>query len=362
VRDTHLLTWGLVVSTYNREKILPLCLKLAVQQTRQPIEIIVIDASNTWQDTRRTVMAEIASTSPTIRWVYAAAEQRSLTLQRNQGLKLATADIVFLIDDDSLMYPDCAEAIMQVYEADLDGAIAGVQAEAVNVPPALEGEITDARKQGGLKSKPKATSWGGMQTIQRWLWRHIFLMDARKLFVPYDAGFPDRPLPENVAKLNIWRTELFQGYRMTYRRELIMKEGFEPLLRYYAAGEDLDASYRVSRHGILLTALDGKLHHFESAGGRMPRFKVSTLSALNQALCIRKHSKNLVQRKQAYYWLMLRRIVAEFFKDILSRRWGLPQMRGVLVALGYAPKIFSLPDHEVAEWYVQFQQKFLREV
>jgi glycosyltransferase involved in cell wall biosynthesis len=57
-------------------------------------------------------MAEIASISSDILWVYNSAEHRSSTLQRNQGLQLATADVVFLLDDDSLMYPTCAEEIM----------------------------------------------------------------------------------------------------------------------------------------------------------------------------------------------------------------------------------------------------------
>ena len=37
------LTWALVIATYQRAHILPRCLRLAVQQTRLPTEIIVVD-------------------------------------------------------------------------------------------------------------------------------------------------------------------------------------------------------------------------------------------------------------------------------------------------------------------------------
>ena len=63
-----------------------------------------------------------------IRWTYVAAARRSSASQRNQGVRLSTADILFLIDDDSLMYPDCAEQIMRIYEADKDKAVSGINA------------------------------------------------------------------------------------------------------------------------------------------------------------------------------------------------------------------------------------------
>jgi GT2 family glycosyltransferase len=350
------LSWGLVVATYQREKVLPLCLKLALEQTRKPTEIIVIDASDYWEDTRDKVMTEIASKNSDIRWVYASAENRSSTLQRNQGLQLATADVVFLFDDDSLMYPTCAEEIMRVYEADTEGVVQGVQADSVDNPP-LELVTSDSKKQTGWSEN--GFSFVIISFLQRFVWKHLFLMDAKLLFLPYDGDFPQHQIPASVEKLNVQLVPLLQGYRMTFRRDAILKEIFEPLLRYYAAGEDLDASYRVSRHGPLLVALDAKVHHFQSAGGRLPRFKVSVLSALNQALCIRKHSSDLKHNRQLFYRLMARRMLAETLKDALSRRWDLPQARGIWVALKYSSKLFALPDEELAEWYPYFQHEFL---
>src|SRR5947208_3560407 len=129
------LSWSLVVATYNRQDVLPRCLALAARQTRPPLEIIVVDASPDWEATRARVMTELAARHPDVRWEYVPAGRRCLTAQRNQGVRLSRGDVLFLIDDDSLMCPDCAEQVMRVYEADTRREVAGVMAEEAATPP-----------------------------------------------------------------------------------------------------------------------------------------------------------------------------------------------------------------------------------
>ena len=349
------LSWGLVIATYQREKILSQCLQLAVEQTRKPSEIIVIDASDNWQSTRSQVMGEIASNYPEIRWIYQAASPRGLTLQRNQGLELSTADITFLLDDDSLMYPTCAEEIMRVYDADTEGVVKGVQSI---LAPTLPSAVT-------VDDIPKAVGshrdqWiPGIESFQRFIWRHLFLMDADFLCIPYDGQFPSYTVPGAISHLNVRPVKIFHGCRMTYRREAIAQEQFEPLLLFYALLEDMDASYRVSRHGMLLEAADAKLHHFQSNSGRLSRYVVSVLSAMNQAVCLRRYSNDLSRDRDRFYWLTARRVVAEIFKDGLSRRWSFPQVRGLLLALKYSPQVFKLSDEELTYWYPCFQKELI---
>lgn len=348
------LSWGLVVATYQRDQILPQCLRLAVEQTCKPLEIIVVDASDNWEVTRNKVMAEIAIDS-SIRWVYTPAKHRGLPLQRNQGLELATADVLFFLDDDSLLYPDFAEEIMKVYEADADGLIAGVQGTLVDYLPSNV-EVHDEKKSVGW-------NWDQwlpfITTFQRFIWKNIFLMNNEVLCVPYYGDFPEYDVPQPILDLNARFMRIFHGCRMTFRREVIAKERFEPLLLYYALNEDMDASYRVSSHGLLVEAQNAKLHHFQSNSGRLPRFIVTALSALNQAVCIRRHSNNIQRDRFRFYLLTSRRVVAELFKDTLSRRWTLPQARGILTAFRYAPIVFTLPEDELAKWYPQFQKEFV---
>ena len=129
------LTWALVVVTYMREDVLPRCLRLGAAQTRPPLEIIVVDSSPEWESTRERVLREMAPLWPGVQWHYLKAERRSIASQRNQGVHAASADVVFLFDDDSLMYPDCAAEIMRVYDADTGRSVVGVNATNVAVPP-----------------------------------------------------------------------------------------------------------------------------------------------------------------------------------------------------------------------------------
>src|SRR5438552_18364771 len=106
------LSWSLVVATYNRKDVLSRCLALAAGQHRRPLEIIVVDASPDWAATRARVMTELSAHHHHVHWEYVQARRRCLTAQRNQGVRLSHADVLFLIDDDSLMYPDCAEHVL----------------------------------------------------------------------------------------------------------------------------------------------------------------------------------------------------------------------------------------------------------
>lgn len=351
------LSWGLVVATYNRSEILEQSIQLALAQSRPPAEVIIIDASPDWKATRDRISAKISNCRPEIRWEFRKAERPSLTAQRNQGISLARADVIFLLDDDSLMYPDCAEKIVAIYEADEMCAIAGVQAQLADTPP----------QEYSLKDRKQETG----RSYQEFLWRivpvwvhdfilrRLFIMDHEELFIPYAGGYPDHPVPAHIATMEVKRERLFHGCRMTFRRSVLIQEQFEPLLLSYSPGEDLDFSYRASRHGCLLTARGAYLNHFQVATGRIKRFEVAFLYALNQAFFLRRNSPDLKSSRRRYFRLMARRALAEVLKDLLSRRWSLPQVRGLMAAFKPARLVFAMSDAELAASYPRIQEDIL---
>src|SRR5258708_11671100 len=137
------LTWSLAVPTLNREDILVRSLLANVRQTRLPSQVVVVDSSDGWQRTRERVLAEVAPQLPGAEWIYIGSDVKGLTRQRNLGLARCTGDVVFFLDDDSFMYRDCAEHVMQVYEADAEGRIGGVCA---SLADRLEGAPVAAQK------------------------------------------------------------------------------------------------------------------------------------------------------------------------------------------------------------------------
>ena len=259
------LTWSLVVATYKREHILPRCLRLAVKQTRSPKEVVVVDASPDWEKTRAVMVQEFTDHYPQIPLIYVKAEFPSSTAQRNQGIDLTSGDVLFLIDDDSLMYPNCAEEVMKVYEADVDNAIQGVSAIPVPNPPDADEFITGQAVQSGITAvKPKQTR------LRRFF--KTLLATHQTYFLPYDEDYPNRPIPEHLYALNIGRIQVMAGYSMTFREAILRKEHFSEVLQRYAAGEDQDLSYRVSRHGAIVNANNAHLCHLEISGGRLSQF------------------------------------------------------------------------------------------
>jgi GT2 family glycosyltransferase len=347
--DLKPLSWALVVATYRRAHILPRCILLAVEQTRPPAEVIVVDASPDWEKTRDKILTEIAASRPEIRWVYVQAERPSSTAQRNQGTRLAGADLLFLIDDDSLMYPDCAEQILRIYEADEGRAVAGVNAMHVPQAPDEPG----APPGGPLSEHGTTKQYGLLARLVRWLLR------ADDLFVPYDADFPSHAIPPGVQRLPIGTRPLMAGWGMTFRRDICLKEPFDEILSRYAAGEDSDMGYRASRHGLLLTALEARLCHIGATGGRLPPYVVALLGNLNPLVMHRLYSTDLKRSRRRSRRLLARRFLILLCKDLAKGKISLPNARGIMGAWRWLGYVFSRSEVELRAWYPGFQKQLI---
>jgi GT2 family glycosyltransferase len=340
-------SWALVIATYKRDHILSRCLELAAQQTRPPVEIIVVDASPNWEHTHHRIQDSLAPRFPKIHWIYVKAEKASSAAQRNQGAYLATADVLVFIDDDCLMYPDCAEHLLKAYDLDLDNMLAGVSGILVDRPP---DEKLAAATQDGLVEKgkiPVKRSWF-RKLVRRCL-------NADDIFVPYDAKYPNRPIPEQIADIPSVRSTAFAGGRASFRRQLFLKEPFESILERYAAGEDSDMSYRISRHGALIIALCAQIHHLGAHGGRLPPMVVTALGAMNPAVLLRIYGTDWPGCGLRYRCLLRRRLVIQFLKDISEHRWSLPNSRGIWIAIRHLPEIFCRSEAALRKWYPELQ-------
>jgi GT2 family glycosyltransferase len=341
------LAYSVVIATYNRHDILPVCMEHVLRQDRLPREIIIVDATPRWEEMATRIAGMVRSAAPGVSVRYTAARERSSSVQRNQGIALASADVVFLIDDDSLMYPGCAREILAVYEADAAHEIAGVQAAAADAAPSEDARLPQRKEIGGGRRLPPGR-------VFEWINRHVFMMATDQLFLPYwrdEAKKPQSPCAPGIS-----RVRLFQGYRMTFRREVIARVRFDEDLQRYAAGEDLDASYRASRLGQLLQADRARIHHYTAASGRLSRGEAAELSAMNIAFFLRKHAGAGGRPLLRFYGWIGRRLCAEFLKDLLSRRFGLPQWRAMLHAAATAWRVWTFRSDELRERYAALQQ------
>lgn len=347
------LTWGLFVATLNRIDSLEECVRCALAQTRRPHEIVIVDASVEWQAHHRRIAALTAEAGVSLTYLQAA--RKSLTVQRNQAVAAGTADICFLIDDDSFMHPDCADEIMHVYEQDGSGRILSVAAS--DAPPHSEHAVGAARKAGGIRNGKYKLFL--KSALFRWFWRNIALMGAEKVFIPYNGPF-QRDIPQELTQgLPVVPVSLSSGYKMTARREAVLAHPFEEAFQSYSPAEDLDFFYRVSRPGFLVRAVNARLYHHEVAATRIKRQTATLLSITNIAYLVRKHSRQQARHQAMFIIMLMRRLLAELIKDVGSRRWRLDQFRAVLRAFPISLKIFRLKAPNLQPWYEAKQLQLL---
>ncbi len=349
---TRHTTWALAIATYNRRDVLMQCLKLAANQTRPPVEIVVVDASKDWDVTRDKVMSELAPHYPAIRWVYAQARRPSAAVQRNQASELASAEVVFLFDDDSFMYPDAAEHVMKLYDADIKREVAGIASALAAKPPS---EAADRKAVEEIEAARVAPTVKQYSPIARFIRR---LLDADNLFVPYDEGFPGHFIPQSLSHLRVGKRQLMAGMTMTVRRDLVLAERFSEILADRGP-EDSDVSYRLSRRGAILTALDAKVFHVGSPSGRFSSFSREALCNIGPLVLHRFYSSDQARSKKESRKLLWRRSIIGLIKDLKAKEFDLPRFKGGRFAIKQINRIFKMNKAQLEAWYPDFQREVI---
>jgi glycosyltransferase involved in cell wall biosynthesis len=348
------------VATLNRLDMLERCVAHALAQTRPPVEIVVADASDGWEAHRVRIRELVEARAELgVRLTYLGHPVRSLTSQRNAALRALSADVAFMIDDDSLMEPDCAETVMALYEADPEGRVAGIAGVNVAVDGATAGAAAGgaALKEAGSR-RSRAMRRGA---LTRWILKEVLLQSRDRIFLRYDppGTHHGRAAAEALGLPGTRYTEFLPGWGMTVRRRVALLEPFDDGLLAYCPTEDLDASYRWGRHGVCLVAENARIAHVEVAAGRLKRQKVTALSVMNSAYLTRRNSDRPGRDAARYYLLGARRVVAELLKDLLMSRLTLPQARGAVRGLLRTPAIFLHPREGLGPWYAERQGQVL---
>ena len=353
VSESPVLTWALTIATYNRADILPITLRLAAEQTVPPKEIIVVDASDDWERSRRSILEELATKYTGIAFSYLGATVKGTGAQKNQAISEATADIVFVFDDDTLMYPDCAEKILRAYE--VDKRIVGVQATNLDeAPPGCEmhrrrrtpvpekaRRVENPAKPGILRSVRSA--------LARFVHRHVLLRDIDLRFVPYvGSTYPAHaPLP-SAAIGSLSPIPLMVGFKTTIRRTIVEKIRFDTSVRS-ASIEDLDTSYRASLVGPLLNANKAYVHHIRASSGRDSRRTRTAVSMTHLAMCIRRYAPNHPSVRYRFYVHWFRACVAGALNDLADREYRFPTLVGSVRAFALTRRAFRAGDHRLDE-------------
>jgi glycosyltransferase involved in cell wall biosynthesis len=347
-------SWALVICTYNRKDVLLRCLRAALAQTVAPAEVIVVDASADWEAGRAGAERLVAPFRPALRFAYVEAREKRLPAQRNQGIELSAADVLFMIDDDSLMYPDCAREILRVYAADVNRRIASVGATEAPAPtpgaaPDEPGFVPQPVEQ---RDQPMAP---GLLGAMRWRLAHLFDR-GEPSFIPYGGRWPMQEIPPECAGMDLKPVRSLNGYRMTFRREVIARERFVDWFIGSAPFEDIDATHRASRHGVVVESRRARLVHLLYHTGRLDHYTLAALWVMNGAILQRLFGEDKEYLARIWRKRVARQVPLELLKDLAKGRVRLPATRGMLFGRRHLKGINAKTPQELEAWYPGVQQ------
>lgn len=222
------LKTSIIIPTKDRPKDIISCLKALKKQTKLPDEIIIIDSSS--KSLRSNINFNNVFNSKTftqVNLIYQKAIPGTST-QRNIGIKLATKDLIFFLDDDSTIEPNYIQELSETFIKQ----------------PNFIGGMCDYKKNGKnipfwLKLIKKSIQ---LQPIIKKL---FFLQHDYGSGKISTSGFARHPYGTNKFK-----AVKALGGCCVYRKEALEKFNFDQNLEKlgpYAYMEDFDLSYRIGQ-------------------------------------------------------------------------------------------------------------------
>ena len=280
-----------IIATRNRPDDLVRTVESLLDQTVLPAELCIVDSS-VETPTRSQIEKLCSDAALALDYHHPAPE--GLTIQRNVGIDRTHGDPVFFIDDDVALAPDCHEAILEEYDK-WGPELGGIRATPVR--PARPSKATIAYRKlfgiGGWWPESSGRIRGGF----------------------YAEGVSESS--------GVRRIEYFNGWFMSFRREVFEHERFDEVLSGYAYKEDIDFSYRVSRRYTLLQTPRARCDHLKSGAARMSSHQLQRMNLANQFYLHRKLMPQTARNRAALWWALIGLFIINIGKAAQTRDPGL---------------------------------------
>ncbi|MFA5238858.1 MAG: glycosyltransferase family 2 protein [Phycisphaerae bacterium] len=347
------MNYDVVIATRNRPEALKLSIPLILTQERLPKKLIIADASDNHEIVRETVIKLVAKTGCDLKILHC---KPNLPHQRNKGLEYVESPVVVFPDDDSLWWPGVGEAIMQVYEQDTGGDIAGVCAcpsEAKQPPPKAFLALTKSTGRMRLSDRIRNRIAGVRFRIES----HI---SPNPLHVYGRLLWRQRRIPKWLPDLNTTPTEFMTGLCMSFRTEVLRPCGFDEDLGAYvgwAAWEDASASFRVLEGRLVVEAHDAKVYHYKFAGPRTGGFKAGFINQFNCAYLVSCYAPAGSSPRRALKRYGLYKLMQYMLAVYTS--FGRQRVRGHLQALHLTKELLDISRDRLRQRYLELCEKEL---
>ena len=289
--ETNTASSAFVIATRNRPDDLLRTIESLVAQTVLPGELCIVDSSDE-TPTRRAIEERCKQAGVPLDYHHPAP--RGLTVQRNVGIDRTKGDPVFLIDDDVWLAPDCHEEIL---------------AEYARWGPEL----------GGVRATPARPARPSLGTR---IYRRIFGIGGwwPEASGKVRAGFYAEGVSDSAG---VRKLEYFNGWFMSYRRDVFEHERFDEALSGYAYKEDIDFSYRVSRRYVLVQTPRARCDHLKSPSQRLNSHNLQRMNLANQFYLHRKLMPQDTSHRAALWWAWLGLFILNVGKAAQTKDPGL---------------------------------------
>lgn len=246
---TAALRLAYVVPTKDRPEDLSNLLDSLMRQTRMPDQIVIVDGGDT---TVERLVARYAA----LPLDYVREYPPSLARQRNAGMAAVRPDIVVAgyLDDDLILEPDATERMAAFWQA-AGPQVGGAAFNIMNQPRAAGGPFT-----------------------------RFFLMNGAAPGRMLPSGWPSQ-IPTVTATI---RTDWLYGGATMWRREVIRDYAYDEWFVGHGYGEDVDFSYRVSRHYTLHVVADARVLHMTRPIRLSSQYTLGRQQVVNRLYFIRK--------------------------------------------------------------------------
>jgi GT2 family glycosyltransferase len=234
----ELLPISAIVPTRNRSVVLGRMLESLAVQSAQPVEMVVVDASD-GDETEK--LTRDAPSGLKTRIIYQRAKETGAAAQRKQAITAATQDAILFLDDDIIFQPDCIAHLWRALSS--DEKLGGVNAMITNQRYLPPGRVSRTLFRI-LDGRAPQASYAGR------------CIGPALNLLPEDR--PDLPEVVSVEWLNTTCT--------LYRREALPRPLFPAHFTGYSLMEDVTLSLTVGRRWKLANARLAQIYHDSQPG------------------------------------------------------------------------------------------------
>lgn len=234
----EVLPVSVIIPTRHRTEPFRRTLWSLAQQSAQPAEAVVVDASDD-RTTAALCQAGVPGLSCALRWIKASS--RGAASQRNEGVRQASHAVIGFFDDDILFHPECVSRLWQALRS--DPKMGGVNATITNQTYSRPGRVT--RVMFPLLAGGRLATYAG------------------RVIGPAvnNLAEDDPSLPEVVP------TDWLNTTCTLYVREALPNPPFPDHFTGYSLCEDLTLSLTVARRGWkLANARTARIFHDSQPG------------------------------------------------------------------------------------------------